>query len=149
MTQELLWKEIRKFQSDIARLHQVFVGSFCADAELEPGTEQVIGVRLEGGYEQNSGSPGILEGSKELRGTSEIGTARFLVVPKAGQILVRVVNFSNKVVRLRSDLHVAEYHPVSSVNGSATPTEIGPSPSAPNYRQEYGERQAGKYRKRE
>ena len=51
MTQELLWKEIRKFQSDIARLHQVFVGSFCADAELEPGTEQVIRVRLEGGYE--------------------------------------------------------------------------------------------------
>ncbi|CAH3037687.1 unnamed protein product, partial [Pocillopora meandrina] len=33
--------------------------------KLEPGTEQVIRARLEGGYEQNSESPGILEGSKE------------------------------------------------------------------------------------
>ena len=56
--------------------------------------------RLKGGYEQNSVSPGILEGSKELQGTSEIGIARSLVVLKAGQTPVRVANFSNKVVRL-------------------------------------------------
>ena len=93
----------------------------------------MIRARLEGGYEQNSGSPGILEGSKELLGTSEIGIARSLVVPKAGQTLIRVANFSDKVFRLRSDLPVAEYHPDSGVNGSATPTEIGPSPSAPNH----------------
>ena len=93
----------------------------------------MIRARLEEGYEQNSGSPGILEGSKELLGTSEIGIARSLVVQKAGQTLVRVANFSDKVVRLRSDLPVAEYHPVSGVNGSATPTEIGPRPSAPNH----------------
>ena len=93
----------------------------------------MIRARLEGGYEQNSGSPGNQEGSKELQGTSEIGIARSLVVPKAGQTLVRVANFSDKVVRLRSDLPVAEYHPVSGVNGSATPTEIGPRPSAPNH----------------
>ena len=64
MTQELLWKKIRKFQSDIARLHQVFVESFCADAELEPGTEQVIRARLEGGYEQNSGALESWRGQK-------------------------------------------------------------------------------------
>ena len=93
----------------------------------------MIRARLEGVCEQNSGSPGILEGSKELLGTSEIGIARSLVVQKAGQTLVRVANFSDKVVRLRSDLPVAEYHPVSGVNGSATPTEIGPRPSAPNH----------------
>ena len=51
-------------------------------------------------------------------------------MPKARQALVRVANFSDKVVRLRSDLPVAGYHPVSGVNSSATPTEIGPSPSA-------------------
>lgn len=33
----------------------------CADVEVEPGTEQLIGARLEEGYEQNFGSPGILE----------------------------------------------------------------------------------------
>ena len=93
----------------------------------------MIRARLEGGYEQNSGSPGNQEGSKELQGTSEIGIARSLVVPTAGQTPVRLANFSNKVVRLRSVLPVAEYHPVSGVNGSATPTEIGLIPSAPNH----------------
>ena len=34
---------------------------------------------------------------------------------------------------LRSPLPVAEYHTVSGVSGSATPTEIGVSPSAPNH----------------
>ena len=59
--------------------------------------------------------------------------ARSLVVPKAGQTLVRVANFSDKVLTLRSPLPVAEYHTVSGVSGSATPTEIGGSPSAPNH----------------
>ena len=54
-------------------------------------------------------------------------------MPKAGQTPVRVANFSDKDVRLRSNLPVAEYHPVSDINGSATPTEIGPSPSAPDH----------------
>ena len=58
---------------------------------------------------------------------------RSLEVPKAGQTLVRVANFSVKVFTLRSDLPVAEYHTVSGVSGSATPTEIGSSPSAPNH----------------
>ena len=59
--------------------------------------------------------------------------ARSVVVPEVGQTLVRVVNFSDKVLTLRSNLPVAEYHTVSSVSGSATPTEIGRSPSAPNH----------------
>ena len=59
--------------------------------------------------------------------------ARSVVLAEAGQTLVRVVNFSDKVLTLRSNLLVAEYHTVSSVSGSATPTEIGRSPSAPNH----------------
>ena len=59
--------------------------------------------------------------------------ARSVVVPEAGQALVRVVNFSDKVLTLRSNLPVAEYHTVSSVSGSATPKEIEGSPSAPNH----------------
>ena len=58
---------------------------------------------------------------------------RSLELPKAGQTLVRVANFSVKVFTLRSDLPVVEYHTVSGVSGSATPTEIGSSPSAPNH----------------
>ena len=57
---------------------------------------------------------------------------RSLVVPKAAETLVRVASF-DKVVTLRSNLSVAEYHTVSGVSGSATPTEIGGSPSAPNH----------------
>ena len=52
--------------------------------------------------------------------------ARSLIVPEAGQPLVRVANFSDKVLTLRSPLPVAKYHTVSGVSGSATPTEIGP-----------------------
>ena len=59
--------------------------------------------------------------------------ARSLVVPEAGQTLVRVANFSDKVVTLRSNPPVAEYHTVSGVSGSATPTENGGSPSAANH----------------
>ena len=55
-----------------------------------------------------------------------------LVVPEAGQTLVPVANFSDKVVTLRSNPPVAEYHTVSGVSGSAIPTENGGSPSAPN-----------------
>ena len=58
---------------------------------------------------------------------------RSLVVQEAGQTLVRVANFSDKVLTLRSPLPVAEYHTVSGVSGTATPTEIGVSPSAPNH----------------
>ena len=58
----------------------------CTDVEVEPGTEQVLEVILEKGYERNNGSPGILEGSKELGVIkSAVCIARFLVVPRAGQ----------------------------------------------------------------
>ena len=35
---------------------------FCADIHLEPGNEQVIRTRTDGGYEHNFGGPRILEG---------------------------------------------------------------------------------------
>ena len=56
--------------------------------------------------------------------------ARSLVEPGAGQTLVRVASFSDKVLTLRSPLPVPEYHSVSGVSGRATPTEIDGSPSA-------------------
>ena len=61
----------------------------------------------------------MLEGLKEVQGTSKISMARSLVVPGAGQTLVRVASFSD--------------HSVSGVSGSATPIEIGGSPSVPNH----------------
>ena len=59
--------------------------------------------------------------------------ARSLQVPEAGQTLVRVANFSDKALTLRSPLPVAEYHTVSGVSGSATPTEVGVSPAATSH----------------
>ena len=61
----------------------------------------------------------MLEGLKEVQGTSKISMARSPVVPGAGQTLVRVASFSD--------------HSVSGVSGSATPIEIGGSSSAPNH----------------
>lgn len=42
---------------------------------MEPGTEQVFEAKLENGYDRNTGTPGILQESKELRGKSEIHIA--------------------------------------------------------------------------
>ena len=44
-----------------------------------------------------------------------------------------MASFSDKVFTLRTPLAVAEYHTVGGVSGSATPTEIGGSLSAPNH----------------
>ena len=48
--------------------------------------------------------------------------ARSLVVPGAGQTLVGVASFSDKVLTLRTPLLAAEYHTVGGVSGSATAT---------------------------
>ena len=87
------------------------------DIQVEPGTEQVIEAKLENGYDRNTGMPGILEESRELRGKSEINVARSLVVPRDGLTIVRVANFSDRPIRLRPDFPVAEFHPISSVDG--------------------------------
>ena len=50
----------------------------CGDIQVEPGTEQVIEAKLEGEFEHNTGTPGILEESRERRGKSEITIARSL-----------------------------------------------------------------------
>ena len=52
----------------------------CGDIQVEPGTEQVIEAKLEGEFEHNTGTPGILEESRERRGKSEITIARSLVM---------------------------------------------------------------------
>lgn len=45
------------------------------DIQVEPGTEQGFEAKLENGYDRNTGTPRILEESKELRGKSEIHIA--------------------------------------------------------------------------
>jgi len=95
----------------------------CGDIQVEPGTEQVIEAKLESEFEHNTGTPGILEESRERRGKSEITIARSLVISRNGLTLVRVANFSDRPIRLRADLPVAEYHPVSSRDGGVVPME--------------------------
>lgn len=83
---------------------------------MEPGTKQVIEAKLKHGFEHNTGTPGIFEESRELRGKSEINLARSLVILTDGWTLVRVAIFSDRLIRLLADLPVAEYHPVISGN---------------------------------
>ena len=44
---------------------------------------------------------------------------------KGGATLVRVANFSDRPIKMRSGVPV-EYHPVSSVNGNTIPIEVEP-----------------------
>ena len=46
------------------------------------------------------------------------------MVPRAGQALVRVANFSDRPIKIRSDVPIAEYHPISSVNGGIIPIGV-------------------------
>ena len=71
-------------------------------------------------------APESWRGEKKYRGL----LTQVWLVPqsRAGETLVRVANFSDKVVTLTSHLPFAEYHTVSDVSGSAAPTEIGGSP---------------------
>ena len=96
------------------------------DIQVEPGTEQVIKAKLENGYDRNTGTPGIVEESRELRGKSEINVARSLVVPRDGLTIVRVANFSDRPIRLRSDFSVTEFYPISSVDGRVVSMETDP-----------------------
>ena len=96
------------------------------DIQVEPGTEQVFDAKLEVGYDRNTGTPGILEESKEPRDKSEINITRSLVVPRDGLTIVRVANFSDSQIRLRSDFPVAEFHSISSVNGCIVPMKTDP-----------------------
>lgn len=73
------------------------------DIQVEPETEQVFEVKLENGYDRNTGTPGILEASKELREKSDITIALSLVIPRDGLTIVRVANFSDRSMRLWSD----------------------------------------------
>ena len=56
----------------------------------------------------------------------EIDIARSLVIPRNGLTRVRVANFSDRPIRLRSDFPVAEYHPISKADGCAVSMKTDP-----------------------
>ena len=88
-----------------------------SDTEIEPGTEQIVGGRLEIGFERNSGSPGIIEGMKTVRKNKEVCVGHSLVVPKNGDTPVRVANFTGRLIKLPNGHVIGFCHPLSSVNG--------------------------------
>ena len=94
-----------------------------ADTEIEPGTAQIVGGRLEIGFERNSGSPGIVDGLKTLRKNKEFCVGRSLVVRKNGDTPVRVANFTDKPIKLPTGHVIGFYHPLS-VNGETTSVQV-------------------------
>ena len=91
-----------------------------SDTEIEPGTEQIVGGRLEIGFERNSGSPGIIEGMKTVRKNKEVCVGRSLVVPKNRDTPVRVANFTDRVIKLPTGHVIGFYHPLRP-NPNAAP----------------------------
>ena len=69
----------------------------------------------------------IKMGWKELRGNSDICIACSLVVPRERQTPFRVANFSDRPIKIHSDIPVAEYHFICSLNGSVIPIEVDPN----------------------
>ena len=82
------------------------------DIQVEPGAEQVIEAKLEMDMIVTTGTPGILDESRELKGKSEINVAHSLVVPRDGLTIVHVANFSDRPIRLWSDFPVLNSTPL-------------------------------------
>ena len=100
-------------------------------AEMEPGTERVLGARLEHGFKQNSGSPGIVEGVPASVG-GKIGVARSLVVPKGTDVLVRLANFSDDPIKLPANSLLGQYHPLNSDGGEVMLIDVASQQQAPS-----------------
>ena len=96
-----------------------------SDTEIEPGTERIIGGRLESGFERNSESPGVIEGMRTVQKNKEICVGHFLVVPKDGDAPVRVANFTGTPIKLSIGHVIGFYHPLSSLNSETTSSEVG------------------------
>ena len=96
-----------------------------SDTEIEPGTERIIGGRLESGFERNSGIPGVIEGMRTMRKNKEICFGHFLVVPKNGDAPVRVANFTGTPIKLSIGHVIGFYYPLSSLNSETTSSQVG------------------------
>ena len=94
------------------------------DTEIEPGTDRIVGGRLEIGFERNSGNPGRVEDLKTLRKNKEFSVGRSLVVPKNGDTRVCVANFTDKPIKLPTGHVIGFYHPLSIVNGETTSVQV-------------------------
>ncbi|KXJ08121.1 hypothetical protein AC249_AIPGENE24826 [Exaiptasia diaphana] len=66
------------------------------DVELEPGTEQLLMGRLDGEWEMNEGSPGVVEGDTGDPSKLDVCVARTVVIPRGGSTVVRLANFLNE-----------------------------------------------------
>ena len=80
---------------------------------------------MESGFERNSGSPGVIEGMRTVRKNKEIWVGHSLVVPKDGDAPVRVANFTDTPIKLSIGHVIGFYHPLSSLNGETTSSQVG------------------------
>ena len=129
---------ILNFQSDTASLPLVYPS----------GTRNwlIIEAKLEKRFEDKTGIQGILEDSRELRGKTEIDLARTLVIPKDRLTLARVANFSDRPIRLRTDLPVAEYDRVSSEDDFAVSLQPDPDSTSVSHPSSIIDKPVGKER---
>ena len=80
---------------------------------------------MEGGFERNSGIPGVIEGMRTVRKNKEICVGLFLVVPKDGDAPVRVANFTDTPIKLSIGHVIGFYHPLSSLSSETTSSQVG------------------------
>ena len=98
------------------------------EVELKVGTEVVLCGKLEPGFERNDGTPGILEGSRKNTAeklASRFCIARTLTIPKEGKTPLRVANFSEQTMLLRSGQTVAQFYPLDHIDASVNLLELG------------------------
>ena len=96
-----------------------------SDTEIEPGTERIIGGRLESGFKRDSGSPGVIERMGTVQNNKEICVGHSLVIPKDGDTPVRVANFTDTPIKLSIGHVIGFYHPLSSLNSETTSSQVG------------------------
>ena len=80
--------------------------------EINPGTELSITAKLEKGFERNEGTPGMVERVNKLCSENGPYLARTLVIPREGKVLVRLANFTDRVIELKANKAIGRFYPL-------------------------------------
>ena len=94
------------------------------EVQIEPGMEVSVFVQLEKGYDKNNGSPGVVEqpGSNCLHSVPSLG--KTLVVPREGRAMVKMANFTDNTVKIKSRKVIGKFYPLHQNTASVSAFDL-------------------------
>ena len=98
-------------QSDEPKICRVILGK---SLKIPAQTEMIVPGKLARGGESSHLTPGMIEKKK---GPTPFTTGRTLVKSNHGKLPIRVANFTDKPIRMRTNQTLGWFHPVTEISG--------------------------------